>query len=129
MLPKRKWCRSVRLSPNRRQRYSLSRPTFLWVYDAPVGGAHKRPCPCLAPQRTLLECAPAARGNQKQGSHRQEDVCHGGGTSAPIGRSKLYRWGMFGIRVAGYHSNDRPKKYAFSVNVLAPFDACKINGF
>ena len=74
MLPKRKRYRSVRLSPNRRSRHSLSRPTFLWVYDAPAGGARRRPCPCLAPQRTLLECDPAARGNRKQGSHRQADV-------------------------------------------------------
>src|SRR5919197_6376006 len=36
---------------------------------------------------------------------------------------------MFGIRVAGYHSKNRPEKYAFSVNVLARFEACKINGF
>src|SRR4029450_14126351 len=37
--------------------------------------------------------------------------------------------GLFGIRVVGYHSDERPEKYAFSVNVSARCSACKINGF
>ena len=28
-------------------------------------------------------------------------------------------WGLFGIRVTGYHSKSRPEKCAFSANVLA----------
>ena len=35
--------------------------------------------------------------------------------------------GLFGIRVTGYHSNDRPAKYAFSARLLARFWTCKIN--